>query len=360
MRFELSDEHGLVKESVREFLRKEAPLENTRTWMDESDAGYAPPLYRKLAELGYLALWLPEKEGGSGMGAIGLAVVLHEMGRVALPGPALDRMLALEQIRRCSGALGTKWRDALIAGDAHIVSAHAENAAGGVGRVLTTRCEDGHVRGEKRYVPFAADADALLVTTRDGLALVARPEAGWNVTATPTFDHAQRFSTVVFDSPGELLLEGVAAEEAAATSAHFAALAAAAWLLGGMERAFEITLDYLKEREAFGAPLGSFQGLQHRAADMLLRVESTRACVYRAAWTFDHDPEHAPLLSATAKVYAGRAAREVCGEAIQMHGGVGFTWEYDPHVFFKRTKTLEQFYGTTREQLDRVLEAHGI
>ncbi len=360
MRFELSEEHGLVKQSVREFLEKEASLEITRPIMEESPEGYPPKLYADLAELGYLGVWLPEKEGGADMGHIALAVVLEEMGRVALPGPALPRMQALELIRRCSNPEAISWRDGLVSGEKHVTLASAEDPSGEGDAPPETRFENGHVRGTKRYVPFAADADALLVTTHEGLALVPRPASGWSFEATPTVDHAQRFGTVTFDEPGILLAEGVASEELLAAGALFGSFGAAAWLLGGMERAFEITLDYLKEREAFGAPLGSFQGLQHRAADMLLRVESTRATVYRTAWALDHNPSEAALLAATAKAYAGRAAREVCGEAIQMHGGVGFTWEYDPHIFFKRTKTLEHFYGATRSQLDTVLAERGL
>ena len=127
-----------------------------------------------------------------------------------------------------------------------------------------------------------------------------------------------------------------------------------------MERSLELSVAYLKDRKAFGVPIGSFQALQHRAAEMLLRTESSRSAVYRAAWAFDHDPAAAPLLAAAAKAYCGDAGRYVCGETIQIFGGVGYTWEYDPHIYWKRVKTLEQFCGSTREQLEAVLEAAGI
>jgi alkylation response protein AidB-like acyl-CoA dehydrogenase len=127
-----------------------------------------------------------------------------------------------------------------------------------------------------------------------------------------------------------------------------------------MERALEITIAYMRERHAFRAPIASFQALQHRSSDMLLRTECTRGAVYRAAWMADEQPEQAALAIAAAKVYAGDAGRSVCGEAIQLHGGVGFTWEYDPHVYLKRVKTLEQFYGSTGQQLESVLAAAGL
>ena len=141
---------------------------------------------------------------------------------------------------------------------------------------------------------------------------------------------------------------------------RLAALGAAALMLGLMERALELSVAYLKERKAFAVPIGSFQALQHRAAEMLLRVESSRSAVYRAAWSLDHDPSEGSKLAATAKAYCGDSARLVCGEMIQFFGGVGYTWEYDAQIYWKRTKTLEQFYGATRDQLDVVLEAAGI
>ena len=138
---------------------------------------------------------------------------------------------------------------------------------------------------------------------------------------------------------------------------RLAALGASAMLLGLMERALEMTVEYTMEREAFGAPIATFQVLQHRCADMLLQTESTRSAVFRAAWAEDCEPGEAPYLAAVAKAWAGPAARFVCGQALQLHGGVGYTWEYDPHIYLKRVKTLEQFHGSTRHQLDLALAA---
>jgi alkylation response protein AidB-like acyl-CoA dehydrogenase len=130
-------------------------------------------------------------------------------------------------------------------------------------------------------------------------------------------------------------------------------------LLGVMSRMLETTLEYVQTRATFGRPIGSFQSLQHRLADMLLRTESSRSAVYRAAWCVQTGSADAPLACAAAKAYAGDAARLVCGEAIQMHGGIGFTWELDVHVYFKRAKTLEQHYGSTAAQLGAALAAAG-
>jgi len=148
--------------------------------------------------------------------------------------------------------------------------------------------------------------------------------------------------------------------ELLAAADSLAAVGAAAFLLGLMERSLETTVAYTMEREAFGAPIASFQALQHRCADALLQTESTRSAVFRAAWAADASPGEADYLAAVAKAWAGPAARYVCGQAIQLHGGVGFTWEYDPHIYLKRAKTLEQFYGATRDQLEAALASRGI
>jgi alkylation response protein AidB-like acyl-CoA dehydrogenase len=172
----------------------------------------------------------------------------------------------------------------------------------------------------------------------------------------PTFDIAQRFARVALDHSAERLGDASLLERLDVV----AATAAAAMLLGVMSRAFEITLDYVKTRQAFGRPIGAFQALQHRLADMLLKVESTRSAVYRAAWCIDAEDPGAALAAASAKAYAGDASRAICGETIQMHGGIGFTWELDLHLFFKRAKTLESHYGSTEIQLERALAAAGL
>jgi len=241
-----------------------------------------------------------------------------------------------------------------------VVFARSESVIGVEPPQPATRFDGGRVRGTKTFVPFGGTADALLVTTSEGLVLVERPAQGFSATALPTLDHAQRFVEIVLDLPGTLVASRGATAELLAVVDRLAAVGAAALLLGLSERALELSVSYLSERKAFGVPIGSFQALQHRAAEMLLRVESSRSAVYRAAWSFDHDPAQAPLLAATAKAYCGDTGRYVCGEAIQIFGGVGYTWEYDPHIYWKRVKTLEQFYGSTRSQLDAVLEASAI
>jgi alkylation response protein AidB-like acyl-CoA dehydrogenase len=355
--FQLDEDVALLQRSTRELLEKESALADARAVMEDTPEGFSKALHAQLGELGYLSLLLPPEEGG--MGAVALAAVLAEMGRVAFPGPFLDAVLAVRALADCGAPL-RDWQQRAAGGEALVVLARSESTSGTQPEAPATRFRKDVVRGAKLFVPFGAHADALLVETRDGLALVPRPGAGWSATPMPTLDHAQRFAEIELNAPATLAAEPERAAEILAGVDRHAALGASALLLGLAERALELAVEYTKEREAFGVPVASFQALQHRSADMLLQVESARSAVFRAAWATDHDPAQAGYLCAVAKAWAGPAARRVCGEALQMHGGVGFTWEYDPHIYLKRTKTLEQFYGSTRSQLELALQARGI
>jgi alkylation response protein AidB-like acyl-CoA dehydrogenase len=361
LRFELDGEQSLLQQSLRELLEKESSLQQSRPLMESSAEGYSKSFYRQLASLGYLGIGVPEDRGGAGAGYVALAAALHAMGRVALPGPILDLLEAIEVLRRLPGEEARRWCDRALAGDALVCLAHREPHSA---REASPRTRidpaTGSIAGRKVFVPFGASADALIVTTDRGLAIAPRPDAGWDARPLETVDHAQRFADVTLAGPAVELAEGEVARCAVEGAERVGALDAAAFLLGMMERVLEMSVAYLKDRRAFGVPIGSFQALQHRAADMLLYTENTRAAVYRAAWSCDCDPESAALQVAAAKAYAGDAARFVCREGIQVFGGVGFTWEYDLHIFYKRTKMLEEFHGSTRDQLEQLLQVQGI
>jgi alkylation response protein AidB-like acyl-CoA dehydrogenase len=350
MRFDLSEDQALLRGSTRDFLSAEAPLEKTRRVIEHDPRGFDRDTWGKIAEMGYLGLLAPLAAGGQELGAVELAVVCEEVGRACLPGPYLDAVLAASVLAAAGG------QDALLAdvaaGRRLAVLARADALFAGEPKE-TTRFANGRVRGRKHFVPFGASADAVLVTTPEGICLVEGP-----LDATPleTLDPAQRFATVALDHPAKLV--GPPASLAGADA--LAAVGASAQLLGIMGKLLEMTLEYVQTRRAFNRPIGAFQALQHRLADMLLRVESTRSAVYRAAWSVATGDAEAALGCATAKAYAGESSRLVCGEAIQMHGGIGFTWELDVHLYFKRAKTLEQHYGATEEQLERALAAAGL
>jgi alkylation response protein AidB-like acyl-CoA dehydrogenase len=350
VRFELSDDQALLRSSTRDFLASEYPAEKTRRLV-ETPRGFDAGDWGRLAEMGYLGLVLPPDAGGQGLGPIELAIVLEEMGRACLPGPYLDVTLAAALL---AAAGGSEPRLAEVSAGRKLLAVAREDAPFSGERTTPAAFAGGRVRGTKFFVPFAAAMDALLVTTSAGICLVEGP---FDVAPLPTLDLAQRFGEVRLDhaatlvGPASLLAEQL--DPLAATSA-------AAMLLGLMSRCLEMTIGYVQTRQAFRRPIGSFQALQHRMADMLLRVEATRSAVYRAAWCLHTRDADAVLASAAAKAYAGDSARLVCGEALQMHGGIGFTWELDLHLYLKRAKTLEQHHGSTETQLGRALAAAGL
>jgi alkylation response protein AidB-like acyl-CoA dehydrogenase len=349
MRFALSEDQALLQRSTREFFAAEFPMEHNRRVMEADGPGFEPSGWARLADMGYVGLTVPQAHGGQGLGAVELAVVLEEVGRYGVPGPLFDAMLAATLLASGSG------HDALLAdllaGRRLVTIAQADALYAGEAREQTTLAA-GRVRGTKYFVPFGSSADALVVTTPSALVVAEKPFAA---TALPTFDPAQRFARVRLDHAAAPL----GSPELFAPVDRLAAVGAGAMLLGIMETLLQATVAYTRTRQAFGKPIAVFQALQHRMADMLAKTEATRAAVYRAAWCVDTGDAAADLACAASKAWAGDAARLVCGEAIQMHGGIGFTWELDLHFYFKRAKTLEQFYGSTEVQLEQALAAAG-
>jgi len=208
----------------------------------------------------------------------------------------------------------------------------------------------GRVKGRKYFVPFAASADALLVTSDAGVILVDGP---FKTEAMPTLDEAQRFSEVEFSGSAEL----IGGSELVDGLRDFAEIGAGAAALGICEAAMEATVSYSSERETFGKPIAVYQVLAHRMADMVLRTESSRATVFRAAWCVDNDSADRGLAVAAAKQYAVESANRITRDAVQIHGGNGFTWEYDVHRWLKLAVTLDQFHGARDELLERALSA---
>lgn len=353
MQFELDDDQGLLRTSTRELLENEAPLANTRAIMEETAEGFGKDLYAQLGDLGYLGVLLSEEEGG--LGPIAFAITMAEMGRVAFPGPFLDMAVAVRALADCDHDVARDWQARVSSGSALAVLALTEDMQNSDPSEAEATFADGRVTGTKVFVPSGEFTDALLVSTRQGLALVSRPGTGWNSSPLKTLDHAQRFARIEFDDEAILVADRKEANAILNRAHRLSALGASAQMFGLMERALEISVAYTSEREAFGAPIGSFQALQHRAADMLLKTESTRSASFRAAWAEENGEEDADYLISVAKAWAGPAGRFVCGQSIQLHGGVGYTWEYDPHIYLKRMKTLEQFHGSTSWHTENAL-----
>jgi alkylation response protein AidB-like acyl-CoA dehydrogenase len=322
-----------------------------------------------MARLGWLGLTVPEAHGGSALGMVETAIVLDEMGRVACPGPYLETVV-LSRALQAAGtpAQRTRWLPAIANGAARGTVALLDAELDWRSEATATRAEPapGGVRltGVKQWTPWAQGADVLLVPAREpeglSLFLVEAGAPGLGVSPVPAMDPGMRWSTVRLDGVPAALDARVGAPGAAAPLLddllRRGAVGASAAMLGAARRCLAMSVEYAKVREQFGQPIGSFQAIRHRCAEMLLEVENAHTATYYAAWALDADAEDHALAASVAKAYVSDAARRVCGEAIQVHGGIGFTWEYDLHLYFKRAKSLEVTWGDAdyhREQIVR-------
>jgi alkylation response protein AidB-like acyl-CoA dehydrogenase len=357
MDYAFSPDQLLLKNSARAFLDEHMTPAAVRLLWDDP-RGESETTWKEMGELGWLGLSLPEAYGGSALGMIETAILLEEMGRAAAPGPYFPTVLAARAIEEAgSDAQKTRWLSAIATGDARATVAFLDADLDWGPDATQTRAQTTAkgwaLSGRKQFVPWAHVADVLLVPARtpDGLTLflVDPAAAGLTLDPAPVMDLATRLASVKLDavpvagdavlgSPGQAgpLLAGLLRR---------GAVGAAAEMLGAARRCLDMAVGYAKVREQFGQPIGSFQAIRHKCAEMLLEVENAHAAVYYAAWALDAKADDGELAASVAKAYVGDAARKVCGEAIQVHGGIGFTWEYDLHLYFKRAKALEAMYG---------------
>lgn len=325
MQFELSETQKLLQKAAREFLQAECPMSEVRRIMQTPDA-HDRTLWRKMADQGWLGLLVPEEYGGMGLGMVELAVLFEQTGRALLPGPFHSTVAYAAPI--------------LMAGSEEQKRRYLPALCNGSATYAVASMHYGHAM----FVADAGAADFLILANR----LVPRDA----VTVDPlkAYDLTRKLSEVSVDAgTGELIARGNA--ELVAT------LALAAEMTGGMQRVLELTVAYAKVRKQFDQPIGKFQTVQHMCADMFLWVESSRSAVYYAAYALDKNlPDAAPAVS-VAKVYASDMYRECCNRGIQVHGGMGFTWENEMHLYFRRAKACENALGSAREHRERIAQA---
>jgi alkylation response protein AidB-like acyl-CoA dehydrogenase len=372
MDFSFSPDQVLLRNAARAYLDEHCPPAVVRGLWDDP-RGESEALWKEMAQLGWLGLGLPEAHGGSALGLVETALLLEELGRVAYPGPYLPTVLAAATLAEAgTDAQQGRWLPAIAGGSARATVALLDGDLDCDPAAATTRAEprgrEFVLTGRKPVVPWAHVADALLVAARapDGpaLFLVETSAPGLHLTPLAGMDPGTRWAAVRLDgvpvaadaalgggSRGGALLDRLLAR---------AAVGAAAEMLGAARRCLEMTVAYAKVREQFGQPIGAFQAVRHSCADMLLEVENSHAATYYAAWALDADAEDAMTAASVAKAYVGDAARRVCGDAIQVHGGIGFTWEYDLHLYFKRAKALEPMYGDADHHRERILRTLGV
>jgi len=366
MDFAFDGDQQLLKNAARNFLDDQCtPAVVRGLWNDAR--GESETMWKDMAQLGWLGLALPESYGGSGLGAVETAIVLEEMGRAAYPGPYLPTMLTAQVIAAAgSAAQKDRWLPAIATGDARATIAFVDAELSWDPRAVATRADKvgsgWRLAGTKQFVPWAHVADVIVVPARtpDGLTLFLIEPAAARLTPRPVMaiDLGTRWSSLdlasvsvgadaILGAPGR-------GERVLGDALRRAAVAAAAEMLGAARRCLDMAVGYAKVREQFGQPIGSFQAIRHKCADMLLEVENSHSAVYYAAWAQTAAADDAELAASVAKAYVGEAARRVCGDALQVHGGIGFTWEYDLHLYLKRAKALEPMYGDAdwhREQI---------
>jgi alkylation response protein AidB-like acyl-CoA dehydrogenase len=363
MYFDLTDEQRAIKETAREFLAARFKSERIREIAASAD-GVDGDGWAAMAELGWPGLALPEEWGGQGLGIVELAVLFEEMGYALAPSPLFSSTavgLALadgasdEQKERYLRPLAEGSRrgaPALFdAGSAATPGAYGKpGRADGDGLVLD---------GEKVLVPDAAGADFFLVATGDGRRhIVDAGAAGVTVREEASIDATRRLSAVRFDGVRlgpEATLPGRG--EVYGRGFEVACVALAAESTGVAQRTLEMAVSYARDRHQFGRPIGSYQAVSHRCAQMLLETENSRSAAYAAAWTADAEPESLPRAAASAKAYASDAGWRVADASIQVHGGIGFTWEHDLHFFLKRGRANAALYGDARWHRERVAAA---
>ncbi len=375
MDFGFNEEQELLRATARKFLENECTSEFVRKRMAE-DAGVTEEFWTKLAEQGWLGLIYDEEYGGSGLGIVDLTVLMEEMGRAVMPGPFFSTVLlgGLTIKEAGSAAQKKEWLSKIAAGKAKATLAWTEpNARWDAAGVTTTAKESGKgfvLNGVKLFVPDAHLADVLVVVARTregkspedgiGLFLVPKDARGLQIKLLPTMDQTRKICEVRLDDVSvgadALLGDRHGGWAPLARVLERATVALCAEMCGGAQRVLDMTTDYAKIRIAFGKPIGSFQGVKHKAADMLVDVENAKSLTYYAAWAVDENVPEAALAASMAKAYTSDAYRKVSGAGIQIHGGIGFTWEHDLHLYFKRAKSSEFTFGDATYHREKVAQ----
>jgi alkylation response protein AidB-like acyl-CoA dehydrogenase len=338
MDFELSDDQLALREGARELLDGRAPMDRVRNVVD-AGGGVDAELWKAMVGQGWTAVELPEARGGLGLGTVEIAVLLEEVGRRVAPAPFLPTVLALGALERAGEH---EWVDRLLEGEgtgcvAWSARADAVGAAhDGSGWQLNGRA------GPVVYAP-SADVAIVVAAEAEGPALFALDLAQLGRPARePALDQTRELGWLDLTGAGAVRLGDARAVDQLLDRA---AAGASAEMLGGAARALDMAVEYAKDRVQFGRPIGSFQAVKHRCADMLVDVEGMRSTAYWAAWCIGAGDPDASIAASTAKIWCSDAAKRVMSSALQVHGGIGFTWEHDLHLFLKRSQLDQVSFG---------------
>ncbi len=357
MTFAFSDEQQELRRGLRRFLEDRSPSRQVRRLM-ESDEGYDRAVWSQMAEqLGLQGLTIPEEYGGAGAGPVEQLIVLEEMGRVLLCAPYFaTAVLAVNALRASDDVEAQREILPGIAAGTTIATLAVPEDDGrwSTDRLQTRsrRSGDGYVLdGGKSFVLDGATADLVLVVARadEGPTLFAVDgrEPRLSRRLLQTIDMTRKQAALTFEGvPARLVGTAGTAARIVEQTLQLAVVALAAEQVGGAQRCLDMSVDYAKLRVQFGRPIGSFQAIKHKCADMLFEVESARSAAYYAAWAAADDSAELPLVASLAKAYCSEAYSHVAAENIQVHGGIGFTWEHDAHLYYRRAKSSEVMLGS--------------
>jgi acyl-CoA dehydrogenase len=367
MNFGLSEEQELLKKTARGFLEEHAPLAFAREVLERGPA-HARDLWRRIAELGWNGLHVPEKFGGAGLGEIELCILFEEFGRNLVPLPFLPHALAsLAVLELGDASQHAHWLPELASGESRATLSLASldvQAMPAQPLAVEPRGDGCRLSGQLDFVPDAERADLVIALARHGVECFAfavpTSAAGMSLEPQKALDLLRPLSRVTLDGvdvPAAACLAGAEDPRAALIRVRDRALLLlAAEMLGGAERCLETSVAYAKQRVQFGKPIGVHQAIKHKCADMLFAVEAARSIVYYAAWAARERREDSSVLASMAKATAGDACRRAAAENLQIHGGVGFTWEYDCHLFLRRARSDDAWFGSSSAQRERIAE----
>jgi alkylation response protein AidB-like acyl-CoA dehydrogenase len=370
--FAFSEEQEELRRSVRRFLEDKSPESEVRRLM-ETESGYDQAVWKQMGEqLGLQGLAIPEAHGGSGFGYVELVVVFEEMGRSLLCAPYFSTVALAANLLLAVGDEEAS-RDFLpgLATGASVGTVALAEASGrwdeaGVTVAATPATAGGWtLNGEKRYVTDGHVADLVLVVARSDAGVsvfaVERAAGGFEAIPVTTMDQTRKQATLQFsDTPARLVGTDGRGWAAVSKMLDKAAVALAAEQVGGAQRVLDMAVDYAKVRVQFGRPIGSFQAIKHKCADMLLEVESAKSAAYYAGWVAAEDSDELPVVSSLAKSYCSEAYFHAAAEMIQIHGGIGFTWEHPAHLYFKRAKSSELLFGDPSYHRELLAQRIGI
>jgi alkylation response protein AidB-like acyl-CoA dehydrogenase len=368
--FTFTTEQEELRQSLRRFLADKSSSADVRRLM-ETDDGYDPLVWKQMADqLGLQGLAIPEEYGGSGFSAVELGIVFEEMGRALLCAPyfatvglAAQLLLSVDDAEARSRWL-PRIADGSLLATVAVVDEPGDWHLGAVTTTATRMGDGWSLDGVKMFVVDGVLADLLLVVARadDGLGVFAVEREAPGVTRAPlaALDLTRRLARVELAGASARRVGTGDTTEAISHALALAVVALASEQAGGAERALEMAVDYAKIRVQFGRPIGSFQAIKHKCADMLLQVESAKSAAYFAAWSVAEGSDELPVAAALAKAYCSDAFFHVAAENIQIHGGIGFTWEHDAHLYFRRAKSDQLLFGDPQHHRSHLADLVGI